>query len=335
MIIGLTGSLAAGKEVVSEFLMGKGFAYVSLSGELRELAKSYNIEITRENLQNLGNKLREENGSTFLAQLAVNRIKSNNHKNTIIDSIRNPAEIDYLRVNLNNFYLISVDAPREVRFKRLVNRGRESDPKEWDGFVRVDDRDKGIGEKESGQGVAKCMAMADFTLINDSTIEEVNEKISDLFNEIKSKSSDNLSLNNSRLKIKIKKLHENAVIPAYSRNGDAALDVFAVTKTETENFIEYGTGLAIEMPENYVCLVFPRSSVSNKKLSQANSVGILDSGYRGELKYRFYKHGNEEYDIGDRIGQIMIIPHPKVQFEEVSELSESERGEGGFGSTGK
>jgi len=88
MIIGLTGSLAAGKEVVSEFLMGKGFAYVSLSGELRELAKSYNIEITRENLQNLGNKLREENGSTFLAQLAVNRIKSNNYKNTIIDSIR-------------------------------------------------------------------------------------------------------------------------------------------------------------------------------------------------------------------------------------------------------
>lgn len=134
--------------------------------------------------------------------------------------------------------------------------------------------------------------------------------------------------------IKIKKINPNAKIPEYATYGDAGMDVYAVSKSYNTNFIEYGTGLSFEIPEGYVCLIFPRSSISNKFLSQCNSVGVLDSGYRGELKIRFYKHGKEEYEIGDKIGQIMILPFPKIEFEQTENLNESERGENGFGSTG-
>jgi dUTP pyrophosphatase len=136
------------------------------------------------------------------------------------------------------------------------------------------------------------------------------------------------------LKIKIKRLKKEAVIPKSALEGDAGMDVVAITKKETEKEIEYGTGLSFEIPQNYVCLIFPRSSVSNKDLILSNCVGVLDSGYRGELKLKFKKVGKESYNIGDKIGQIMIIPFPKIIFEEVKGLSDSVRGKRGFGSTG-
>lgn len=137
------------------------------------------------------------------------------------------------------------------------------------------------------------------------------------------------------LTIKIKKLHPDAKIPAYAHPGDAGMDVYAVSKNETEKFMEYGTGLSFELPDGYTMLVYPRSSVSNLDLDMANSVGVLDSGFRGELKLRFRKSGNSDYNVGERVGQIIVMPFPKVEFEETQELSDSSRGEGGFGSTGK
>ena len=137
------------------------------------------------------------------------------------------------------------------------------------------------------------------------------------------------------VQIKIKKLNPEAVIPKYAHSGDAGMDVYAVTKKETEKFIEYSTGLAFEIPEQYVMLIFPRSSITNKDLMLKNSVGVLDSTYRGELILRFNKFGNENYEIKEKIGQIIIIPYPNIEFEEVNELSETARGDGGFGSTGK
>lgn len=136
------------------------------------------------------------------------------------------------------------------------------------------------------------------------------------------------------MRIKIKKLCDEAKIPCYACQGDAGMDVFAVSKTVNDKYIEYGTGLAFEIPEDYVCLIFPRSSLSKKDLVLANHVGVLDSGYRGELKFRFKKLGEEVYEVGDKIGQIIIIPYPKVDFEEVNELSETDRGSDGFGSSG-
>lgn len=146
--------------------------------------------------------------------------------------------------------------------------------------------------------------------------------------------------------VKIKKLNENAVIPKYSKNGDAGMDLVATSKVydEFEN-VSYGTGLAFEIPEGYVGLLFPRSSICKQDLILSNSVGVLDSGYRGEVSFKFKLLNNyyggrndishyESYNVGDRIGQIIIIPHPKIEFEEVSELSETDRNIGGFGSTG-
>jgi len=136
------------------------------------------------------------------------------------------------------------------------------------------------------------------------------------------------------LQIKIKKIDFQATIPSYAKDGDAGLDVYAVSKNETDKFVEYGTGLAFEIPEGYVMFVFPRSSVSNTDLVLANSVGVIDSGYRGELKLRFRKNGFDDYQVGERVGQIMVLPYPKINFEVVEELGDSERGAGGFGSSG-
>lgn len=136
------------------------------------------------------------------------------------------------------------------------------------------------------------------------------------------------------LKIKVKKIHPDAVLPKYAMPGDAGMDIVAIAKDVTDKYVEYKTGLSIEIPVGYVCLIFPRSSISKKDLMMCNSVGVLDSGYRGEIIMRFQKLGGDVYEVGERIGQIMIIPHPSVEIEEVSELSASERSSGGFGSTG-
>lgn len=139
------------------------------------------------------------------------------------------------------------------------------------------------------------------------------------------------------MKVKIKRLSSNAVIPAYQREGDAGLDLTATSKTYDENGnIVYGTGLSIEIPFGYVGLLFPRSSISNKRIFLSNSVGVIDSNYRGEimLKFKVLLHTCDEYQIGDRVGQLIIMPYPAIEFEEVSELSESVRGSNGFGSSG-
>lgn len=183
MIIGLTGSLAAGKGVVSNFFKEKGFVYLSLSDELRQIAKERKIEITRENLQQLGNKLREENGSGVLAKYIIQKIKNQEYKKAIVDGIRNPAEVEELK-KLKDFFLISVDANPRIRFERMVARSRESDPITWEDFIRVDKIDKGVGEKESGQGVGKCMKMAKFILFNEGSLEEIKEKIEKLYQDI-------------------------------------------------------------------------------------------------------------------------------------------------------
>ncbi|MFW5847037.1 MAG: dUTP diphosphatase [Nanoarchaeota archaeon] len=138
------------------------------------------------------------------------------------------------------------------------------------------------------------------------------------------------------LQVKIKKLHPNAKIPHYANFGDAGMDIYAISKEENEKYISYKTGLSFELPQGHVMLIFPRSSLSKKDLVLANSVGVLDSGYRGELECRFKKIGNknEIYNIGEKIGQIIILPFPKINFQEVEKLDESLDRGGGFGSTG-
>lgn len=173
------------------------------------------------------------------------------------------------------------------------------------------------------------------------------------------------------MKVKIKKLHPDAVIPAYAKAGDAGMDLTAVSmKIDEYGNICYGTGLAFEIPEGYVGLVFPRSSNHKKGVILTNCVGVIDSGYRGEVSLKFrplnekastifsekekfdykktfafvnlsdemfstcYPGHNVTFKVGDRIGQIVIMPYPQIEFEEVEELSETERGTDGYGSSG-
>lgn len=173
--------------------------------------------------------------------------------------------------------------------------------------------------------------------------------------------------------VKIKKIFDTAVIPSYAKPGDAGMDLtcISVSFNPDYNTIEYGTGVAIEIPEGHVGLLFPRSSQKKKDLILTNHVGVIDSGYRGEIKaafkltnpywevfndedvfdealssgeFLYYEDAKDEvlnepsqagiYALGDRICQLVIVPIPKVNLVETDNLSDSERGDGGFGSTG-
>jgi dUTP pyrophosphatase len=136
--------------------------------------------------------------------------------------------------------------------------------------------------------------------------------------------------------LKVKKLTESSVLPCYAKKGDAGMDLTAVSLSKTIQYYEYGPGLAVEIPYGYVGLVFPRSSISKTDHFLRNSVGVIDSGYRGEIKLRMSLPalGEKQYKVGEKIGQLVIIKLPCVDIEEVDDLSETDRGDGGFGSTG-
>ena len=145
------------------------------------------------------------------------------------------------------------------------------------------------------------------------------------------------------MKVNIKQLRPDSVIPTYAKHGDAGMDLTAVSKEYDEHGnVCYGTQLAFEIPNGFAGFLFPRSSNTKKDLILGNSVGVTDSGYRGEVVLKFrellpserdIEFGAREYEIGDRIGQIVIIPVPQIEFNVVDELSISDRGVGGFGST--
>lgn len=162
------------------------------------------------------------------------------------------------------------------------------------------------------------------------------------------------------IEVRTKKLCAEAVLPKRQHPTDAGCDLVAVSKRYDEmgNTV-YGTGIAMEIPEGYVGLIFPRSSIANYYLTLSNCVGVIDSDYRGEITMKFrpmcinvswwskllsriLKRGvcaramhSKEYEVGERIGQIIILPYPNVEFYEWPFLSETDRGAGGYGSTGK
>jgi dUTP pyrophosphatase len=141
------------------------------------------------------------------------------------------------------------------------------------------------------------------------------------------------------MQVNFKKLTEDAVKPKYAKPGDAGVDLTSTSmKMLVNEKIVYGTGIAVEIPEGMVGLIFPRSSIRNYSLAMSNSVGVIDSGYRGELQITFNilptEDGVKYYRIGERVAQLIILPAPFIKFVEVENLSETSRGEGGFGSTG-
>ena len=140
------------------------------------------------------------------------------------------------------------------------------------------------------------------------------------------------------MKIKIKKLKENAIIPKYAKDGDAGLDLYSCEDYVLKPFQRHTfmIGLTIVHPKGYVGLIWDRSGNASKRGLKTMG-GVIDSNYRGEWGVVLYNTTNEEYHVksGDRIAQLVVVPVPEVKVSEVKDVDETERGSGGFGSTGK
>lgn len=139
------------------------------------------------------------------------------------------------------------------------------------------------------------------------------------------------------MKVRIKRLHPDAIIPKYAKEGDAGMDLTAISMEREYDVVTYKTGLALEIPKGHVGLLFPRSSVYKTSMIMSNCVGVIDSGYRGEIMLKFrdqWRDYSSRYEVGDRVGQLIIMPYPQVELEEVDNLSSTDRGSGGYGSTG-
>lgn len=146
------------------------------------------------------------------------------------------------------------------------------------------------------------------------------------------------------MEVKFKKLSEKATVPVRAHKSDAGFDLTATRATSEVNecgqfVLVYHTDLALEIPEGYVGLVFPRSSICKKSIYQCNAVGVIDSGYRGEIMVKYKNTTGDSipavYNIGDKIAQLIILPYPEVEYVESEELSKSDREDDGFGSTDK
>lgn len=140
------------------------------------------------------------------------------------------------------------------------------------------------------------------------------------------------------MEIKIKLLNELAKMPVKQHPDDAGFDLFVTSVEQIESephYVKYKFGIALEIPEGYCALIMPRSSVYKRELIMS-SVGVIDAGYRGEIGYVFYAGIDTiPYQVGDRAAQMLIMPVPDVVMKPATELSETTRGNGGFGSTGQ
>ena len=188
MIIGLAGTMGSGKGELSSLLQKKGFSYITISDIIRKELLKRNLPLKREELQNLGNELREKHGNDYWAKKAIEKIDLN--KNWVIDGIRNPGEIEELK-NIPNFFLIGIDAPENLRLirakrrKRVIDGRISSDSKKEKEFKTLELRDRGINEPEHGQQVLKCIEKSNFMITNDASIEKLHQEIEKILSKIK------------------------------------------------------------------------------------------------------------------------------------------------------
>lgn len=171
IVIGLVGPIASGKGTISEYLKSKGFTYFSLSNVVREETQNRGLEMTRKNLQDVGNDLRETFGGAVLVNKLEERILKEDF--VVIDGIRNPEEIYAIKKKFNG-KIVNISAYKNRRVERYMDRAKErgEDDATISSFNKIDKRDLGKGEAESGQQVQACIDLADFTLKNNGTIDE-------------------------------------------------------------------------------------------------------------------------------------------------------------------
>ncbi|PIR88768.1 MAG: hypothetical protein COU09_00535 [Candidatus Harrisonbacteria bacterium CG10_big_fil_rev_8_21_14_0_10_44_23] len=186
MIIGITGLNASGKDVAGEYLMSKGFAHFSCSDVIRDFCRKEGLELIRENLINKGNELREANGNGYLAEVLLGKIRKEKIELATVSSIRHPDEVGELK-KAQDFYLLKIETPIEVRYSRVKKRGNERDGVSFEEFQKSEEKERtGSG---AGQQLDKVMEMADYTIINDGSIQKLYENINKLLIYAKEKNS--------------------------------------------------------------------------------------------------------------------------------------------------
>jgi dephospho-CoA kinase len=173
IVVGITGTILAGKGTVVDILKSKGFNHVSVRDLIKEELARQNMPVSRSNMQNLGNIMRRKHGLEYWMKIALNKYATDNTP-LIIESLRNPAEITYLKNN-SKFYLIGMDAPFEVRLERVKKRDLDMDKRDQDTFVFDDARDKGYNEPLNGQQVGMCLVQADFLIYNDEESDRLED----------------------------------------------------------------------------------------------------------------------------------------------------------------
>jgi len=182
-VIGITGTLASGKTSVKDFFLSHFSSYfVSLSDIIKEELMKEGKELKRGNFIEKGNELRKKYGNQILVEVATLTLPEKIEKQLlIIDGIRNPGEVEFLREKFGrDFVLIAVDAPKELRFKRLLERGKEGDPKTFEEFLKIEEVDLGKSQPEYGQKVEECLKLADYLIVNDGSIDELNKKVEEI-----------------------------------------------------------------------------------------------------------------------------------------------------------
>lgn len=179
MIIGLTGSFGAGKDTIADYLKSKGFVYHSLSDILRDELRKRNKEVTRENLIKIGNEIRSTVGAGELASRTLEIIKGNNETKSLVVSVRNPEEVNTLRKDVD-FKLWFVDAPARLRYDRTAKRRRSDDFQSFDDFLQKEKMEN--SDDPNSQQLNEVAKMADVTIINDSTFQELYSRVDKLIN---------------------------------------------------------------------------------------------------------------------------------------------------------
>ncbi len=182
-VIGLSGTIGSGKNEVKEIIKNRfNCYYVTLSDVIRGEVERRKGLMDRKTLQNMGNEMREKYGTHILAMLAVEYLPRDKEL-IIIDGIRNPGEGEYLREKFGkNFLWLGIDSPREIRFRRAIDRQQHNDPKSLEEFSKLDDRDQGAGESDYGQQTKKCIEQCDKVIVNDRNLEELKNKVNATLN---------------------------------------------------------------------------------------------------------------------------------------------------------
>jgi len=189
MIIGVAGTIGAGKETLTSYFRERGFVYFETSAIIKEELVKLGLEITRTNMQNWADEQRVKFGVGAVMKIMLERANADKSKHYLFDSLRNPGEADFLKENCETFYLIAVDAPKAVRFERIVKRGKLHDPKTWQDFLNVDERDLNDTKNPLGQHTAQLLKIADFLILNNKNLESAKKEIEHIYNIIEENNS--------------------------------------------------------------------------------------------------------------------------------------------------